>query len=165
VNPTPLAQAAGRIVHARNKYLPPVVLNLPRGCGDTDEETGELLIRGQRGKGYDRTPLQDDMKDGNRPWVVAAPVHAAVGLLEELADGPLLFPPSPVCAHRTRPGEFNARQNHAMNVDISDFISWVNVGFTSPGTTAAIPADPCGPIYSRRFRRPWPTSSSVSPAA
>jgi hypothetical protein len=58
--------------------------------------------------------------------VVVAPVHTAIGLLEELSDGPLLFPASATCAHRSRPGQANARRGNAMITDIGDFISWVN---------------------------------------
>lgn len=132
---------------------PGEVLNLPRGCRDADADTGELLIRGQRGKGYNRTPLPGDTQDRCRPWVAAVPVHAAIAILEDLCDGPLLFPASLVCAHQSRPGQFNARQSQAINADIGHFISWVNASFAVPGSTAAIPADPCGPIYGRRFRR------------
>ncbi len=132
---------------------PGEVLNLPRGCRGADEETGELLVRGRRGKGYDRSPLPGDTHSPHRPWVVAAPVHAAVGLLEELSDGPLLFPASLIHAHRARPAEFNARKGHAITCDIGDFISWVNSTFTVPGGKAPIPPDPCGHIYGTRFRR------------
>lgn len=129
------------------------VLNLTRGCRDTDEETGELLIRGRRGKGYDRSPLPGDTRDEHRPWVVVSPVHTAISLLEELSDGPLLFPSSLISAHLSRPGEHNARQSTAMNADINDFADWVNTTFTRAGRSPAIPPDPCGPLYGRRFRR------------
>jgi hypothetical protein len=141
---------------------PGEVLNLPRGCRDTDEGTGELLIRGQRGKGYDRTPLPGDTRDRHRPWVVAVPVHAAIAVLEELFDGPLLFPASLAYAHKTRPGKFNARKSQAINADMGDFINWVNASFAIAGRAEAIPADPCGPIFGRRFRRTLACARSVS---
>ena len=131
---------------------PGEVLNLPRGCRGTDEQTGELLVYGRRGKGYDRSPLAGGADPG-RPWVAVAPVHAAIGLLEELSDGPLLFPASATCAHRSRPGHANARRGNAMITDISDFISWVNATFTMSGSAPPIPPDPAGHIYGTRLRR------------
>ena len=132
---------------------PGEVLNLLRGCRDIDGQTGELLIRGRRGKGYDRSPLTREGENPDRPWVVAAPVHSAVRLLEELSDGPLLFPASLVFVRGTRPAAFNARQSHAVTCDIADFISWVNSTFTGPDGQAAIPPDPSGHIHGTRFRR------------
>jgi hypothetical protein len=140
-------------VHALNKCLSPVVLNLPRDCRATDDVTGELLIRGRRGKGFDCSPLSEGARDPDRPWVVAAPVHTAISLLEDLSDSPFLFPASTVCAHRLRPADVNARTHHAMNSDVGDFISWVNTTFATPGTGDPIPPDPSGHIYGTRFRR------------
>jgi integrase len=151
----PLYAAAFIVTCYLSGMRPGEVLNLPRGCRDADE----LLIRGQRGKGYDRTPLPGDTEDRHRPWVVAVPVHATIAILEDLYDGPLLFPASLVYAHKTRPGEFNARQSQAMTVDIDDFISWVNASFAALGSAAAIPA---GRSSAAGSAAPWPISSFAS---
>lgn len=71
---------------------PGEVLALRRGCRAVDEETGELLIQGRRGKGFDRTPL--DPVDPKRPWVTVQPVHDTIAMLESLHDADLLFPAS-----------------------------------------------------------------------
>jgi hypothetical protein len=69
---------------------PGEVVALRRGCRGTDPETGELLVHGRRGKGYDRTPL--DPVDPTRPWVTVQPVHDAVAMLEALHNADLLWP-------------------------------------------------------------------------
>jgi hypothetical protein len=131
---------------------PGEVLNLPRGCRGADEQTGELLVHGRRGKGYDRSPLAN-AADPSRPWVVVAPVHTAIGLLEELSDSPLLFPSSATREHPSRPGHTLTRQGNAMITDIGDFIGWVNATFTVSGSELPIPPDPAGHIYGTRVRR------------
>ncbi|MFB6940792.1 integrase [Streptomyces sp. NPDC060286] len=132
---------------------PGEVLNLRRGCRDTDEETGELLVHGFRGKGFDRVPDQPDASEPLRPWVVVDVVHAAIGLLEELHDLPLLFPSSLISAHGQRPATVNARTGRAMNDDIEDLISWINSTYRRADSGAPIPADPAGRINATRYRR------------
>jgi hypothetical protein len=85
--------------------------------------------------------------------VVVSPVRTAIGLLEGLSDGPLLFPSSATRAHRSRPGHAHARRGNAMITDIGDFISWVNATFTMSGSALPIPPDPAGHIYGTRLRR------------
>lgn len=132
---------------------PGEVLNLRRGCRDADEETGELLVHGFRGKGFDRAPDQPDLSEPLRPWVVVDVVHAAVALLEELHDLPLLFPSSLTNAHDQRPATVNARTGRAMNDDIQDLISWINSAYRRADSGAPIPADPAGRINASRYRR------------
>ncbi|MEV7406732.1 integrase [Streptomyces althioticus] len=132
---------------------PGEVLNLRRGCRDTDEETGELLVHGFRGKGFNRVPDQPDASEPLRPWVVVDVVHAAIGLLEELHDLPLLFPSSLISAHGERPATVNARTGRAMNDDIQDLISWINSTYRRADRGAPIPADPAGRINADRYRR------------
>ncbi|MEU9756958.1 integrase, partial [Streptomyces althioticus] len=123
------------------------------GCRDTDEETGELLVHGFRGKGFNRVPDQPDASEPLRPWVVVDVVHAAIGLLEELHDLPLLFPSSLISAHGERPATVNARTGRAMNDDIQDLISWINSTYRRADRGAPIPADPAGRINANRYRR------------
>nr|WSX75858.1 integrase [Streptomyces sp. NBC_00899] len=132
---------------------PGEVLNLRRGCRDTDEATGELLVHGFRGKGFDRVPDQPDVSEPLRPWVVVDVVHAAIGLLEELHDLPLLFPSSLTNAHDQRPATVNARTGRAMNDDIQDLISWINSIYRRADSGAPIPADPAGRVNATRYRR------------
>lgn len=132
---------------------PGEVLNLRRGCRSTDEETGELLVNGYRGKGFDRVPDRPDSPEPLRPWVVVDVVHAAIALMESLHDLPLLFPSSLACAHQDRPPTVNARQGGAMNNDIQDLIGWINATFRQADGSVPIPADPAGRIYATRFRR------------
>lgn len=132
---------------------PGEVLNIRRGCRDTDEATGELLVHGFRGKGFDRVPDKPDVSEPLRPWVVVDVVHAAIGLLEELHDLPLLFPSSLTNAHDQRPATVNARTSRAMNDDIQDLISWINSIYRRADSGAPIPADPAGRINATRYRR------------
>ncbi|MDL2075816.1 integrase [Streptomyces sp. GXMU-J15] len=132
---------------------PGEVLNLRRDCRAHDEATGELLVHGFRGKGFDRVPDQPDAAEPLRPWVVVDVVHAAIGLLEELHDLPLLFPSSLTNAHGQRPATINARKGSAMNDDIQDLISWINSTYRRADNGAPIPADPAGRINASRYRR------------
>ncbi|MFI1191631.1 integrase [Streptomyces californicus] len=136
---------------------PGEVLNLRPGCRDTDEETGELLIVGRRGKGYDRASLREmpepEEEADQRPWVVVAPVHDAIALLESLGDYPFLFPASFIYPHTARPNDFNARQSAAINKDLEDFVEWINGAFGGPGAEFPIPPDPTKHLHASRFRR------------
>lgn len=132
---------------------PGEVLNLPRGCRGTDPETGELLLTGRRGKGFDRSPLAPDIADDTRPWVVVEPVHAAIAMLESLGEYRLLFPASPIYAHASRPNEYNARSAAMIAIDLEDFLAWVNRNFQHPTGTEPIPPDPTKHLHASRFRR------------
>lgn len=132
---------------------PGEVLNLRRGCRDTDGETGELLVHGFRGKGFDRVPDRPDAAEPLRPWVVVDVVHDAIGLLEELHDLPMLFPSSLIHAHDQRPATVNARRGRAMNDDIQALIAWINSTFRRAGSGAPILEDPAGRINAARYRR------------
>ncbi|WP_405364847.1 integrase [Kitasatospora sp. NBC_00039] len=133
---------------------PGEVLNLRPGCREVDEETGELLMVGRRGKGFDRASLlPEEVTEDQRPWVVVAPVHAAIALLESLGDYPFLFPASFTNAHAARPNEFNARQGWSINNDLEDLLAWVNATFRRPGEALPIPPDPTKHLHASRFRR------------
>jgi integrase len=132
---------------------PGEVLNLRQGCRDTDPETGELLIRGRRGKGFDRNPTSPDHAEPERPWVVVQPVHDAIGLLERLGHSTLLFPASLTSAHTTRPNHSNARSSAAINRDLEDFLAWVNTTFSRPDGEQPIPPDPTKHLHGSRLRR------------
>ncbi|MCX5583438.1 hypothetical protein [Streptomyces erythrochromogenes] len=133
---------------------PGEVLNLRPGCREVDEETGELLMVGRRGKGFDRASLlPEEAKEDQRPWVVVAPVHAAITLLESFGDYPFLFPAGFTNAHAARPNEFNARQSWSINNDLEDLLTWVNTTFHRPGEVLPIPPDPTKHLHAGRFRR------------
>lgn len=132
---------------------PGEVLNLRRGCTSRDEDSGELLIYGRLGKGHDRLPVAEGELSPQRPWVVVTPVHHAIAVLEQIAGGELLFPASQARPGSRRTTGGQARAAHHLNVDIEDFIAWVNLSFPGPDGSAAIPPDPAGHIYASRFRR------------
>lgn len=132
---------------------PGEVLTLPQGCAGNDPRTGELLVHGRRGKGYDRSPLTPGQAEPDRPWVVVAPVHTAVQMLENLADFPFLFPASPIAARANRANSTHARSTAAINQDLEDLITWVNTTFTHPDGTPPIPPDPTKHLHATRFRR------------
>jgi len=147
-----LSAAAFVVIAYLSGMRPGEALNLRRGCADRDTGTGELLVRGRLGKGCDRHPAADGQQ-ADRPWVVVTPVHAAISVLERITGGELLFP-----ASLTRPGSRRttgrqARPAHSVNIDIADFITWVNRGFGGPDGLPAIPPDPAGHIHASRLRR------------
>jgi integrase len=147
-----LSAASFVVIAYLSGMRPGEVLNLRRGCADRDTGTGELLVRGQLGKGHDRLPAADGQPAG-RPWVVVAPVHTAISVLERITSGELLFPASLTRPRSRRTTGEQARPAHSVNVDIEDFIIWVNRGFGGPDGIPAIPADPAGHIHASRLRR------------
>lgn len=132
---------------------PGEALNLTRGCRGRDPDTGELLIVGRRGKGFDRNALAPDDKPDSRPWVVVEPVHAAIGILESLDAQRFLFPASAHSAHAARPNEHNARSTAMIARDIEDFVAWVNATFHHGDSAPPIPPDPTKHLHATRFRR------------
>jgi len=132
---------------------PGEALNLRRGCRDIDPDTGQLLLAGRAGKGSDRIPVTGGDDVLTRPWVVVAPVHAAIAMLERLAPHPLVFPASIVATHQRRPADQNARVSRYMTRDLEQFAGWVNTTFATPGGGPPIPPDPARHIHARRFRR------------
>ncbi|AWW35361.1 hypothetical protein DN051_40330 [Streptomyces cadmiisoli] len=129
---------------------PGEVVALRRGCRDTDSDTGELLIRGRRGKGYDRTPL--DPVDPTRPWVTVQPVHDAIAMLESLHDADLLFPTGLIKTN-SRAGRF-AIGTAQINRDMERLLAWVNKTFASGDGATLIPPDPTKHLHGSRFRAP-----------
>jgi integrase len=149
-----LSAAAFTVICYLSGMRPGEVLNLHRGCASTGEETGELLVTGQPGKGHDRRPQPGTGSDpGRRPWVVVQPVHTAIAVLEAIVPGDLLFPASIAKPRCRRSFTAHARATTDMNQDIGAFTAWVNATFTGPAGAPLIPPDPAGRIYSTRFRR------------
>lgn len=149
-----LSAAAFVVICYLSGMRPGEVLNLRRGCADTDPGTGELLVRGQLGKGHDRLPAVEGDPEPGRPWVVVQPVHTAIAVLERLTPLPFLFPASaarPGC--RRRATDTHARTTNRVNRDIEAFITWVNSTFTGPAGGTPIPPDPVKHIHCSRFRR------------
>ncbi|MGH3533185.1 MAG: hypothetical protein ACRDR6_16790 [Pseudonocardiaceae bacterium] len=132
---------------------PGEALNLRRGCRDIDPDTGQLLLVGRAGKGADRQPASGDEDALTRPWVVVAPVHAAIAMLERLAPHSFVFPASQVRAQGRRSAGEHARVSRYMTRDLEQFADWVNTTFTAPGGALPIPPDPAKHIHARRFRR------------
>ncbi|GAX58587.1 integrase SAM domain protein [Streptomyces olivochromogenes] len=128
---------------------PGEVLSLRRGCQATDEDTGELLIVGRRGKGFDRTPL--DPIDPDRPWVTVRPVHDAIAMLESLHRADLLFPAG--LLQKSRRGMRFALRTAQMNREMETLLSWVNTTFAAEGAAPVIPPDTTKHLHGSRFRR------------
>ncbi|MFJ6661334.1 integrase SAM domain protein [Streptomyces sp. NPDC091377] len=134
---------------------PGEVLTLRRGCRDTDENSGELLIRGRPGKGSDRTPDTGADTEAaakpSQPWVTVQPVHEAIALLESLHDADLLFP-AELLTNNPRSVGFAQRSNQ-MNDGIESMVAWINDTFATPGEQPLIPPDPSKKLLGSRFRR------------
>lgn len=148
-----LTAACFVIVSYLSGLRPGEALNLRRGCRGTDPETGQLLLAGRCGKGVGRQPPADGEDPLVRPWVVVAPVHAAIAMLEWLTPHSFIFPASQVRAQGRRSASEHARVSRYMTRDLEQFTSWVNTTFAGPGGARPIPPDPAGHIHARRFRR------------
>jgi integrase len=148
-----LAAACFVVVCYLSGARPGEVLNLRRGCRHVDEDTGQLLVTGRRGKGHGRQPTTGEVDTLDRPWVVVEPVHTAIDLLESLSSSPFLFPASLVKTHDRRPSTDHARVSRYMTRDIEQFAAWVNSTFINADGTPAIPPDPTKHIHPSRFRR------------
>ncbi|WP_329312994.1 integrase [Streptomyces sp. NBC_01262] len=131
---------------------PGEVLALHRGCRSTDETTGQLLVNGYRGKGYDRAPDTPENTEPERPWVVVGVVHEAIALLESMHDQPYLFP-AQIYAGTLRASATHARTCKSINSDIADFATWVNQAFRRADGSDPVPEDPAGNLNASRFRR------------
>jgi hypothetical protein len=92
------------------------------------------------------------------PWVVVTPVATAVGVLERLHPGPLLFPNTLLTNGRaegclqTRVGM--GRSDQLLTKDTTALISWINAYCRATDRDDTIPADPVDEsIYTSRLRR------------
>ncbi|MET8680053.1 hypothetical protein ABZW18_21330 [Streptomyces sp. NPDC004647] len=156
-----LTMACFIVVSYLSGALPPVVLNLERGCITYDEAARLWLMNGRRWKGAtdeDGTKIPEG-EERHDPWTVIELVARAVSVLERLHDRRLLFPVLlderrnvGGSAARRRPGQ--ALTGSAMGEDITQFIAWVNAYCDSRGwNQERIPDDPAGVISPSRFRR------------
>jgi hypothetical protein len=92
------------------------------------------------------------------PWVVIAPVAAAVNVLERLHTGPLLFPNTLLTNGRaegclqTRVGM--GRSDQLLSKDTTALIEWINAYCATHQRENTVPADPAdASIYPSRLRR------------
>lgn len=134
------------------------VLNLERGCCTVERRedgTVRYLISGRHFKGV--TDEDGNTISGGRtrsqPWTVIEPVHRAVTVLEELAEGRLLFPRE--LSKAAKPWAYgDAMSVRTANARIAQFAAWANMLAAEHGRDhEVIPADPDGAVTMRRFRR------------
>lgn len=170
-----LAAACLVVVAYLSGLRPAEVLHLSTGCCPEPEDDGEGTVRyrlhGHHFKGVrnaDGTPAPDGAA---RQWTVIPPVHAAIGILEQLTDSSHLFPLHPAWMEGSskQPRQYPAAptgtrgSRHrtgqvitagAAKHRIAEFITWVNAYAREHGLDSeAIPADPDGPVTLKRFRR------------
>ena len=153
---------------------PAEILHLQPGCCPApDDVTGPVRYRlhglkFKAARNDDGSPAPDGEA---RRWTVIPPVHAAIGILEQLTDTSYLFPLRPYwlngaprpSRHRPEasPGSRGRRRRtgqvittRAANMRIAEFITWVNACARDHGLDGeTIPADPDGPVTLGRFRR------------
>jgi len=154
---------------------PAELLHLQPGCCPAPDGDGtgpvRYRLRGLKFKAArndDGTPAPDGEA---RQWTVIPPVHAAIGILEQLTGTSHLFPlrphwlngaprpprrrpgaPPGVRGRRRRTGQVITAR--AANMRIAEFITWVNDCARQHGLDSeTIPADPDGPVTLSRFRR------------
>lgn len=135
------------------------VLNLERGCCTTEQrEDGTLRYRitGRHFKGV-TDEHGNTIPDGevrSQPWTVIEPVHRAITVLEELADGKPLFPWEFSKAAKPRSYLGDVMTAKTANARIARFTTWANtLAAEHRREHEVIPADPDGAITLRRFRR------------
>ncbi|MGH3180340.1 MAG: hypothetical protein ACRDOE_00295 [Streptosporangiaceae bacterium] len=154
-----LAAAALLTVAYLSGMRPKEVLNLERGCCAMEQRsdgTMRYLITGRHFKGVTG-------EDGNtipggqtrsQPWTVIEPVHRAITVLEELTDGPRLFPREFSKAAKPRAYLGDAMSAITANARIARFAAWANtLAAEHQREHEVIPADPDGAVTMRRFRR------------
>ena len=132
-----LAAAARLTTAYLSGMRPKEILNLERGCCTAERRqdgTVRYLITGRHFKG-----VTDE--DGNtipggqarsQPWTVIEPVHRAITVLEELTDGPLLFPRDFSKAAKPRAYLGDAMSAITANARIARFAVWANTLAADP---------------------------------
>lgn len=142
---------------------PGEALNLQAGSCPEPEDNGSGSIRYEIHGNFYKGARDDDGKlvpggiPRAVPWTVIPPVVHAIRVLEQMAEGQLLFPvktpwAKPTLGNRKRPGEVLACRG--ANDRIAAFTAWVNDFASQQGLpTERIPDDPDGPIVLKRFRR------------
>jgi hypothetical protein len=136
-------------VHARNKCLPPVALNLRRGCVTRNEPLGLVFMSGTQLK---TRPDRRERSPATIPWVINDHTANAIGILEALSPSAMLFPPGkwggPEWLESAR-----CRTTGSINADIGAFINWFNTEIADTIGHPTIGADEHGAITSSRLRR------------
>src|SRR5260370_20637458 len=151
------------MVQGGNNTLHPVVLNLRTGCCPEPADDGHSSIRYEIHGNFFKGARNDDGKAVTAgrarptPWTVILPVVRAIRVLEQMAEGELLFPVRTPWAkatrgNRIRPGEALACDGAMHRTHV--FVAWVNDYTDQMGLPAErIPADPHGDLVLSRYRR------------
>jgi hypothetical protein len=142
-------------VHASNKCLSPVALNLKTGCCPQPSPDPDGAIRYEVHGDYYKEAVDADGLPApggaprRLPWIVIAPVARAIAIAERLADDERLFPARPGIAQRKK-----TMSTGGANSRITRFITYVNAMAAARGLDReTIPGDPDGTINILRFRR------------
>jgi len=160
-----LATAALTVVVYLSGMRPEEVLHLERGCCTRTEPSASGVVRyqltGRHFKGIN-DPDGNTRSDGEireQPWVVIAPVAAAISVLEALGEHErLLFPRSLPGVRRERRAD-PAYSGQALLPDTANhrirrFVAFANTLARAHGRDhELIPEDPDGPIALSRFRQ------------
>ncbi len=158
-----LAAAAMVVISYLSGMRPAEVLNLRAGCCPEPADDGHSSIRYEIHGNFFKGARDDDGKTvtgglaRQTPWTVILPVVRAIRVLEQMAEGDLLFPvrtpwAKPTRGNRSRPGEALACEGARHR--IRAFAAWVN-DYTDQAALPSerIPADPHGDLVLSRYRR------------
>ncbi len=138
---------------------PKEVLNLERGCCTAEQRTDGTVRYRITGRHFKNVTDEDgSMVPGGevrpQPWTVIELVQRAIAVLEELADGRLLFPRAFSRAPKPRSYLGDAMTTGVATWRIGQFTAWANAVAAEHGREhEMIPDDPGGPVTMRRFRR------------
>lgn len=138
---------------------PEEVLHLEHGCASREEGTNGLVryrIHGRHFKGV--TDEQGSTIPAGElrpePWTVIELVHRAIAVVQQLSEGPLLFPRYLTTTPRDSKRIGDALSTNATRHRISAFTAWANTLAHAHGRAhEVIPPDPDGAVTVSRFRR------------
>lgn len=126
-------------------------LNLRRGCITRDPQLGLTFMSGHQLKAGER---RRDRSPSTIPWVVTEETAHAVGVLEQITVGDLLFPGFQWCSQEQfLSGSHRTRTPGSINTDITRFINWFNRALAPAVDHPLIPDDRQGTIQVPRLRR------------
>ncbi|MCX4996188.1 hypothetical protein OG739_26170 [Streptomyces longwoodensis] len=154
-----LSTAALVVIAYLSGMRPEEVLHLEHGCASREERedgTVRYRVNGRHFKGVtdEEGNIIPEGEMRPEPWTVIELVHRAIEIVEELDQGPLLFPRNLTTAPRADRRHGKALAPSAVVGRLKTFMKWANELALAHGRDhELIPPDPDGNVTMQRFRR------------
>ncbi|MFF5755193.1 hypothetical protein ACFY7A_07080 [Streptomyces longwoodensis] len=154
-----LSTAALVVIAYLSGMRPEEVLHLEHGCASREERedgTVRYRVNGRHFKGVtdEEGNIIPEGEMRPEPWTVIELVHRAIEIVEELDQGPLLFPRNLTTAPRADRRHGKALAPSAVVGRLKTFMKWANELAVAHGRVhELIPPDPDGNVTMQRFRR------------